>query len=255
MRWRSWSSCSPGGHRSSVVILATRHDPPLGLHRLPSRRRADRGAGRRPAVHGSTRRGELLAAAGIELSDDAVASLLARTEGWAAGLRLAALSLAGHPDPERFVAEFSGSERTVADYLLAEVLERQPERGRQLLLRTSILERVSGPLADRLIGATGSERILLELEDANAFVVSIDPERSWFRYHQLFADLLRLELRRTEPDAVPKLHHAAAEWYAEHGLVDRRDQACAGRHGLAVRRAISSGDTASASRSTAASPR
>ena len=100
--------------------------------------------------------------------------LLARTEGWAAGLRLATMSLAGHPDPERFVAEFAGSERTVADYLLAEVLERQPEGVRQLLLRTSILERVCGPLADRLTGASGSERTLLELEDSNAFVVSVD---------------------------------------------------------------------------------
>ena len=145
--------------------------------------------------------------------------LLARTEGWAAGLRLATMSLAGHPDPGRFVAEFAGSDRTVADYLLAEVLDRQPEGVKKLLLRTSILERVCGPLADRLVGATGSERTLLELEDANAFVVSLDPERSWFRYHPLFADLLLLELRRSEPDSVPKLHHAAAQWYAEHGFV------------------------------------
>jgi LuxR family maltose regulon positive regulatory protein len=116
------------------------------------------------------------------------------------------------------VAEFSGSERTVADYLFAEVLQRQPEPVRQLLLRTSILERVSGPLADRLLGTTGSERIMLGLEDANAFVFSIDRQRSWFRYHHLFTDLLRLELRRTEPESVPELHHAAAEWYAEHGF-------------------------------------
>ena len=200
------------------LILAARHDPPLGLHRY-------RLAGELTEVRAADLRftldetRQLLAAAGIALSDDAVASLMSRTEGWAAGLRLAALSLAGRTDPERFVAEFSGSERTVADYLFAEVLERQPEPVRQLLLRTSILERVNGALADRVVGAAGSERILLELEDANAFVFSIDPERSWFRYHQLFADLLRLELRRTEPDSVPKLHHAAAEWYAEHGFV------------------------------------
>ena len=116
------------------------------------------------------------------------------------------MSLAGHPDPGRFVAEFAGSERTVADYLLAEVLERQPEGVRQLLLRTSILERVCGQLADRLTGASGSERMLLELEDSNAFVVSVDRERSWFRYHPLFADLLVLELRRSEPDAIADLH-------------------------------------------------
>ena len=106
----------------------------------------------------------------------------------------------------------------MADYLFAEVLQREPEPVRQLLLRTSILERVNGSIADRLLGTDGSERILLELEDAGAFVYSIDRERSWFRYHNLLADLLRLELRRTEPAAVPGLHRAAAEWYAEHGF-------------------------------------
>ncbi len=199
------------------MILSTRHDPSLGLHRY-------RLAGELAEVRANDLRfqldetSQLLAAAGIRLSDSAVASLLARTEGWVAGLRLAALSLAGHPDPERFVAEFSGSERAVADYLFAEVLQREAEPIRQLMLRTSILERFNGALADRLVGTTGSERILLELEDSSAFVYSIDRERSWFRYHKLFADLLRLELRRTEPESIPELHHAAAEWYAEHGF-------------------------------------
>ncbi len=110
------------------------------------------------------------------------------------------LSLASHPDPQRFVAEFSGSERTVADYLLAEVLARQPDHVRRLLLRTSILDRVNGPLADVLVGASGSEQILHALEQANAFVVALDADRLWFRYHHLFADLLRLELRRTDPN-------------------------------------------------------
>jgi LuxR family maltose regulon positive regulatory protein len=199
------------------VILSTRHDPPLGLHRL-------RLAGELIELRATDLRfgldetKELLSGAGIALSDEAVGSLQARTEGWAAGLRLAALSLAGRPDPERFVAEFSGSERTVADYLFAEVLQREPEPVRRLLLRTSILERVNGSIADRLVGTEGSERILLELEDDGAFVYSIDRERSWFRYHNLLADLLRLELRRTEPAAVPGLHRVAAEWYVEHGF-------------------------------------
>ena len=148
-----------------------------------------------------------------------MALLHERTEGWAAGLRLAAISLAGHPDPERFVAEFSGSERTVAGYLLAEVLERQPPEVRDLLLRTSVLERVSGPLADALTGGTGSEEMLQSLEDANAFVTSLDVGRSWFRYHHLFADLLQLELRRTSPATVGSLHRAAAQWFEEHGYV------------------------------------
>lgn len=200
------------------VILSTRHDPPLGLHRY-------RLAGELVEVRAADLRfqldetRQLLAAAGIALSDGTVDLLVARTEGWVAGLRLAALSLAGHPDPERFVAEFSGSERTVADYLFAEVLQREPEVVRELLLRTSILDRVNGSLADRLLETIGSERIMLELEGTGAFVYSIDRDRSWFRYHHLFTDLLRLELRRTAPDSVPALHHAAAEWYAEHGLI------------------------------------
>jgi LuxR family maltose regulon positive regulatory protein len=106
----------------------------------------------------------------------------------------------------------------VAGYLLAEVLERQSEPVRQLLLRTSVLERVCGELADLLTGGSGAERVLLDLEQAGAFVVSLDAKRSWFRYHQLFADLLRLELRRAAPTEIPRLHRAAAEWFAGHGF-------------------------------------
>ncbi|HEY7063386.1 MAG TPA: LuxR C-terminal-related transcriptional regulator [Chloroflexota bacterium] len=200
------------------VVLATRCDPQLGLHRL---RLAGELAELRAAdlcfTLEQTR--NLLTASGIALSGEDVARLQERTEGWAAGLRLAALSLAGHPEPERFVADFSGSERTVAEYLLAEVLERQPDEVRRLLLRTSILEWVNGALADVLTGTAGSERILHALEEANAFVVAVDAERSCFRYHHLFADLLRLELRRTEPDVVPALHRAAAAWHEAHGYV------------------------------------
>jgi LuxR family maltose regulon positive regulatory protein len=197
-------------------VLLTRRDLRLGLHRL-------RLEGELTEIRGQDLRfslGEsrgLLEAAGVRVSDGALESLVGTTEGWAAGLRLAALSLARDPDPERLAASFSGRERAVADYLLAEVLERQPEEVTRLLLRTSILERVSGALADRLTGGSGSERILWELEDAGAFVVSLDAERSWFRYHHLFADLLALELRRTAPQELPGLHTIAAEWLAEHG--------------------------------------
>jgi hypothetical protein len=155
--------------------------------------------------------------AGIQLSDSALGLLHERTEGWVAGLRLAALSLAGYPDSDRFAAEFSGSERTVAEYLLAEVLERQPEPVRRLLLRTSVLDRVNGELADLLTGGSGGERVLQQLEQANTFVVALDARRSWFRYHQLFADLLQLELRGSAPAELPALHAAAGGWYAEHG--------------------------------------
>ena len=141
----------------------------------------------------------------------------ARTEGWAAGLRLAVISLSGHEDPERFVAEFSGTDRTIGEYLMAEMLERQPSEVQGMLLRTSLVDRVNGDLADLLAGRSGSEQMLLALEDANAFVVSLDPQRTWFRYHQLLSDFLRLELRRRSAEEVPELHRRAAEWFADHG--------------------------------------
>ncbi len=200
------------------AVLTTRHDLRLLLHQL-------RLAGELAEIRAADLRfseretRELLDALGIALSAAGAALLHQRTEGWAAGLRLAALSLVGHPDPERFVAEFSGSDRTVAEYLIAEMLERQPDDVQDLLLRTSLLDRVNGELADLLTGRPGSERILLELEDANAFVESLDPERTWFRYHHLFADLLRLELRRTLPEEVPALHRRAAGWFTLQGQV------------------------------------
>jgi len=195
-------------------VLATRRDVRLGLHRL--RLEGELAEIREPDLRFTVAEAaELFAAAGVDLPDPAL--LVERTEGWAAGLRLAALWLAGHPDPGRLAAEFSGTERTVAEYLLAEVLDRQNEPVRRLLLRTSILDRVNGELAGLLTGDSGGERVLADLEAANAFVVAVDPGRSWFRYHHLFADLLQLELRRTEPDQVAALHRAAARWLAGHG--------------------------------------
>jgi len=200
------------------AILAMRRDLPLGLHKL---RLAGELTDIRAADLRFTEREthQFLEASGIALSEAGVARLHQRTEGWAAGLRLAAMSLASSPDPERFVAEFSGSSRTVAEYLLAEMLECQPPGVQQLLLRTALLDRVNGELADLLTGHPGSERILLDLEDANAFVVSLDPARSWFRYHHLFADLLRLELRRRLPEELPALHRLAAKWLIGHGEI------------------------------------
>ena len=218
------------------VVMATRQDPSLGLHRLRLAgglieiRAADL-----PFSLEETR--ELMDASGVAVSDTGLALLHERTEGWAAGLRLAVISLARHPDPERFVTEFCGSERTVAGYLLAEVLERQPPEVRDLLLRTSVLERVSGPLADALTGGKGSEATLQGLEDANAFVTSLDAGRSWFRYHHLLADLLQLELRRRSPALIGSLHRAAAQWLDQHGYVVE-----------AIRHAQSAGDWAHAAR-------
>ena len=200
------------------AILATRRDLPLRLHKL--RLAGDLAEIRAVDLRFTEREThQFLAASGIALSEAGAAKLYQRTEGWAAGLRLAAISLASSPDPERFVAEFSGSSRTVAEYLLAEMLECQPAEVQQLLLRTSLLDRVNGELADLLTGHPGSERILLDLEDANAFVLSLDPARTWFRYHRLFADLLRLELRRRLPEELPVLHRLAAQWFNEHGEI------------------------------------
>lgn len=198
------------------LMLLTRHDLRIGLHRV-------RLAGDLTEIRAADLRFApaeariLFQSAGVELTDLALDQLVDRTEGWAAGLRLAALSLRGHVDPSGFAAEFSGTERTVNEYLLAEVLERQPDDVRRLLLRSSILERVNGALADHLTGGSGGERMLHELEDRNAFVTAIDSKRTWFRYHRLFAELLELELRRTEPGEMTALHAAAADWFVRNG--------------------------------------
>jgi LuxR family maltose regulon positive regulatory protein len=203
--------------RELRFVLATRHDLRLGLHRL-------RLEGELAEIRGADLKftlaeaAQLLAAAGVELPGPVLGALHERTEGWAAGLRLAALALAGHPDPVRFATEFSGTERTVADYLLAEVLDRHSEQVRRLLLRTSVLERVNGELARLLTGDDGAERALQDLEQASSFVVSLDSARTWFRYHQMFADLLQLELRRAAPGEVTGLHATAAGWLAAHGF-------------------------------------
>jgi LuxR family transcriptional regulator, maltose regulon positive regulatory protein len=218
------------------VVLLTRVDPCLGAHRLRlgGALTEIRAADLRFSLE-ETR--ELLAASGVTLPDDAAAALHRCTDGWAAGLRLATISLAGHPDPSRFVAEFCGSERTVASFLQAEVLDRQPPEVRDLLVRTSVLERVSGPLADALTGRSGSLRILEDLDEANAFVAAEDVGRAWFRYHPMFADLLRRKLRRLDPGLERPLHRAAAGWFERHGLAIE-----------AVRHAQSAGDWAYAAR-------
>jgi LuxR family maltose regulon positive regulatory protein len=204
--------------RSARVILSSRRDPRLRLHRLRLAGEVGEIRARELRFTESETR-EVLRSSGVALSDEDAAALWVRTEGWAAGVRLAAISLAAHPDPDRFVDEFSGGDRAVGEYLLAEMLEHQPIEVQRMLLRTSIVSRVNGELADLLAKRSDSERVLLELEDANAFVVSLDRQRTWFRYHQLLADFLRLELRRTLADEVPELHRRAAGWFADNGRV------------------------------------
>ena len=204
--------------RSVHLIVISRHDPRLGLHR----RRLEGSLTELRSEHlrfTLDETAQMLSAIGLSLSDAALNSLYERTEGWVAGLRLAAISMASHPDPERFVLEFSGSERTVAEYLVAEVLASLPAEGRRLLVRTSLLDRINGPLGDLLTGLGGSERYLRELADTGEFVIALDAKREWFRFHHLFADLLAVELRHTEPNEIAGLHRLAAQWYSEHGFV------------------------------------
>jgi LuxR family transcriptional regulator, maltose regulon positive regulatory protein len=218
------------------VVLSARRDPPIRLHHFRlAGEIAEIRAGDLRFTERETR--ELLAACEIGLSDAGAAALYERTEGWAAGLRLAVISLSGHPDPERFVAEFSGTDRAIGEYLMAEMLERQPREVQSMLLRTSLVDRMNGELADLLAGRSGSEQMLLELAEANAFVVSLDAARTWFRYHQLLADFLRLELRRALADEVPELHRRAARWFADRGEVVE-----------AVRHTLAAGDWPDAAR-------
>jgi LuxR family transcriptional regulator, maltose regulon positive regulatory protein len=202
------------------VVLSTRLDPPLPLARM-----------RASGVLAELRVGELQfsgeeaaellnGSMGLALAAEDVARLAERTEGWAAGLVLAGLSLRGRPDPSGFVAAFSGGDRHVADYLVAEVLERQPPELRAFLLRTSVLGRLSGPLCDAVLETQGSAARLRQLERSSLFVVPLDDHREWYRYHQLFADLLRLQLGAREPGLVPGLHRRAAAWHQAAGQID-----------------------------------
>ncbi len=223
----------PGLH----LVLASRADPPLPLARL-------RAGGQLAELRTADLRFSaeetaalLRESAGADLPAAAVAALAARTEGWVAGLQLAALSLAGHADPAGFVAAFSGSHRYVLDYLAEEVLDRQQEELRTFLLETSLLERLSGGLCDAVTGRTDSRAMLERVEQAGLFLVPLDEVRGWWRYHHLFADLLRARLQQQRPGQVPALHRSAAAWCEEHGLADD-----------AVRHALAAGDTAWAAR-------
>jgi ATP/maltotriose-dependent transcriptional regulator MalT len=215
------------------LIIASRSDPPLALARL-------RGGGRLAELRADDLRFTAAEAArlvhqaaGLDLPAASLTALAARTEGWAVGLQLAALSLRGRPDPAGFVATFSGSHRYVLDYLSEEVLDRQPEHLTSFLLETSVLERLSGPLCAAVTGRADSQRLLEAIERANLFLVPLDEVRGWWRYHHLFADLLQARLRQERPDRVRELHRAAAAWHERCGLVDE-----------AVRHAVAAGDPA-----------
>ncbi|HET9290774.1 MAG TPA: AAA family ATPase, partial [Actinomycetes bacterium] len=204
------------------LVIASREDPPLPLPRLRARRQlvevraADLGFSVEEAA-------ALLASGmGLRLPEAQVAVLVERTEGWAAGLQLAGLALRDRPDPAAFVAAFTGGHRLVADYLMAEVLDRQPASTRRFLLATSVLDRLCAPLCDALLApdAGDSQGVLEELEQANLFLVPLDDERVWYRYHHMLADALRARLaREASADAAASLHRRAGAWFGREGLL------------------------------------
>ena len=212
------------------VVITSRSDPPLHLPRL-------RASGQLVELRVSDLRFTLEETAAflrevwqLDLAPEVVAALEDRTEGWAVGLQLAALSLRERADPRAFVKAFTGTHRYVLDYLSEEVLERQPERVRAFLLQTSILQRLTGRLCDAVTGESDGQIILEELEHANLFLIPLDDQRRWYRFHHLFADLLGARLlASSEDEAVSELHRRAAAWLQEHGLIDD-----AVRHGLAA---------------------
>jgi LuxR family maltose regulon positive regulatory protein len=206
------------------LVLASRADPPLPLARLRARGQLAelRTADLRFTLEETA--AFLREAIGRDLPTLLVATLQDLTEGWAAGVQLAALSLQGHPDPAGFVATFAGSHKYVLDYLTEEVLARQPEEVVCFLMETSILDRLCGPLCDAATGRTGSQALLEALERANLFIVPLDDERRWWRYHHLFASLLRARLAYEQPERVPGLHRRAAAWHEEHGFADEAVQ-------------------------------
>jgi LuxR family maltose regulon positive regulatory protein len=199
------------------IVLCSRSDPPLALHRL--RLAGELVEVREAALRFSEAEARQFFALfpQVDLDGEQVARLQERTEGWAAGLQFAALSLAGRDDPGAFVDRFAGSDRHVADFLLDEVLDRQPEPVRDFLLATSVLERLRADLCEQVTGRCDAAALLRRIESENLFLVPLDDERAWFRYHHLFGQLLRRELRLTRPDVERLGHERAAAWFRDHG--------------------------------------
>ena len=212
------------------LVIATREDPPLPLARLRVR-------GQLTELRAADLRFTPAEAAeflnqmmGLNLSAEDIAALEARTEGWIAGLQLAALSMQGRSDAASFIQTFTGSHHFILDYLVEEVLQRQPEHVRNFLLQTAILDRLSSPLCDAVTGQEDGKGMLEALQRGNLFVFPLDDQRQWYRYHHLFAEVLQAHLREAQPDRVSMLHLRASEWYEQNGL--RPD---AIRHALAAK--------------------
>jgi LuxR family maltose regulon positive regulatory protein len=202
------------------LVIATRDDPQLHLARLRVRGQLTELRATDLRFTSSEATVFLTQVMGLNLSKDDISILENRTEGWIAGLQLAAISMQGSKDAAGFIKSFTGSHRFVLDYLIEEVLEQQSESVQIFLLQTAVLNRLTGPLCDALTGQKDGQATLERLEHANLFIVSLDEERRWYRYHHLFADLLRQRLGQTQPDWVLTLHHRASEWYKDHEFAD-----------------------------------
>jgi LuxR family maltose regulon positive regulatory protein len=200
------------------MIIATRSDPPLPLARVRSHNQMTELRAAELSFTADETANLFNESLNLRLSTEDIHLLETRTEGWIAGLQLAALSLHGRKDPSNFLKTFKGDNRYIADYLTEEVLNRQPEPLSNFLLQTSILGRLSGSLCDAVTGQDHSRQMLNTLEKTNLFVIPLDDERCWYRYHQLFADLLEQRLRRKQGEMVPELHRRASQWLAENGF-------------------------------------
>jgi LuxR family maltose regulon positive regulatory protein len=200
------------------VALTTRSDPPFPLGRMRARGQLLELRAADLRFNDSEAAGLLNGALGLSLADDQIARLQLRTEGWAAGLQLAGLSLRGRTVPEAFIEAFAGDDRQLVDYLGDEVLEAQAPERRAFLRRTAILERMCAPLCEALTGDEDAAGTLAEIERENLFVVALDSTRRWYRYHHLFGELLRHDLEETEPGLMTELHACAAAWFADHDL-------------------------------------
>lgn len=200
------------------LVIASRTDPPLSLPRLLARGHLSQLSAADLRFTSREAAGFLNEAMSLDLSERDVAALEERTEGWIAGLQLAALGVQGREDIPGFIAAFAGSHRYVLDYLAEEVLRKQPHGVQDFLLKTSVLNRLSGPLCDAVTGRDDGQAMLEEMEKANLFLVPLDDERCWFRYHHLFSEFLRRSLRQRWPELAPELHRAACDWFEREGL-------------------------------------
>ena len=200
------------------LVVATRADPPLPLARLRAQSQILELRAAELCFTPPEAEKFLSQSMGLPISGEEAGTLAARTEGWIAGLQLAAVSIQGREDASRFIQSFAGSSRHVLDYLLEEVLERQPEPIQSFMLKTSILRHLKGSLCDAVTGQNDGQAMLEGLDRANLFIVSLDDQRCWYRYHHLFADLLRQRLNHRYPGLEPALHLRASAWYEENGL-------------------------------------